>query len=181
MPLVTALSMIDTAFFTSSCALAALPSTALRAVFTAVRSDAIAARLRARCLIILRFCFSADLILATRALPGGLSVYPAPGGGVKAWQLRVLRGSNASYSPANIAGVRTTSVDKLFRERWVERGSCRDLIHSISDAQKTVSFIAGIFWLRSTAHPSPRAMTVVASCPDREGDLPRSKTAPRIA
>ena len=51
--------------FTRSVALAALLSTAVRAFFTAVRSDAIAARLRARCLIILRFCFSADLILAT--------------------------------------------------------------------------------------------------------------------
>jgi len=38
---------------------------------TLVRSDAIAARLRARCLIILRFCFSADAILATVGLLGG--------------------------------------------------------------------------------------------------------------
>src|SRR5258706_14337079 len=60
--------MIDTAFFTRLVASPALPSTATRAVFTAVRSEAIAARLRVRCLIILRFCFSADLILATGAL-----------------------------------------------------------------------------------------------------------------
>src|SRR4051812_3116 len=71
MPFVTALSMNDTAFFTRSCALAALPSMALRALFTAVRSDPIAARLRARFLIILRFCFWADLILATVAPSGG--------------------------------------------------------------------------------------------------------------
>src|SRR5690349_6265159 len=70
MPFVTALSITDTAFFTSSAAFAALPSTAVRADLTAVRSDAIAARLRVRFLIILRFCFSADLMLAT-GLPLG--------------------------------------------------------------------------------------------------------------
>src|SRR3954465_2561217 len=71
MPLVTALSMIDTACFTSPAASAALSSTAVRAFLTAVRSEAIAARLRARCLIIFRFCFSADAILATGNSPKG--------------------------------------------------------------------------------------------------------------
>src|SRR5258706_15777344 len=80
MPLVTALSMYATADLTRLAASPDLSSTATRAFLTAVRSDAIAARLRARCLIILRFCFCADAILATacslrrewvtRALPG---------------------------------------------------------------------------------------------------------------
>src|ERR1043165_5291763 len=94
MPFVTALSMIDTAFFTSSVALAALLSTALRAVFTAVRNDPIAARLRARFLIILRFCFWADLMLAT-GCPGGRSVYPTRGQGVNAQWMRVVRRRSA--------------------------------------------------------------------------------------
>src|SRR5512139_2887498 len=99
MPFVTALSMIDTAFFTRSCAFGALASTVVRAVFTAVRNDPIAARLRARCLIILRFCFSADLILATTyGLPGERWVYPALGRGVNPWQLRVVRGVDIAYS-----------------------------------------------------------------------------------
>src|SRR5688572_7147012 len=113
MPLVTALSMIDTAFFTSSCAFAALLSTAVRADFTAVRNDAIAARLRVRCLIILRFCFSADLILATTLLPGRGCVYPVLERGVKASQLRALRSPAASYSPTIVTGVPTASVDNL--------------------------------------------------------------------
>ena len=65
MPLVTALSMIEIASFTSELASFVLSSTAVRAFLTAVRRVAIAARLRARCLIILRFCFSAERILAT--------------------------------------------------------------------------------------------------------------------
>src|SRR5687768_18396949 len=65
MPLLTALSMIETASLTRFVASPAFASTALRAFFTAVRIAAIAARLRARFLIILRFCFSAERILAT--------------------------------------------------------------------------------------------------------------------
>src|SRR5690349_9883491 len=70
MPLVTALSMIDTASFTRAGASADFVSTAVRAFLTAVRRAAMAARLRARFLIILRFCFSADLMFATNRLLG---------------------------------------------------------------------------------------------------------------
>src|SRR5215813_12898545 len=77
MPLVTALSMTAMACLTRSAASPALVSTAVRARLTAVRSDAIWARLRARCLIILRFCFSADAILATGDLLEERVVNPA--------------------------------------------------------------------------------------------------------
>src|SRR5690348_16809344 len=81
MPLVTALSMIDTADFTSAGASPAFASTATRAFFTAVRVAAIAARLRARFLIIFRFCFSAERILATSNLLRERAYNrPAPGG-----------------------------------------------------------------------------------------------------
>src|SRR6476661_2965697 len=93
MPLETVLLMRLTAFFTSAAASADFASTALRAFFTAVRSEPIAARLRVRFLIILRFCFCADLMLATelplrtrREIPPGTGVYPRPGGGVNLGQ-----------------------------------------------------------------------------------------------
>src|ERR1044071_1825020 len=84
MPLVTALSMIDTASFTSAEASLARSSTAVRAFLTAVRRFAIAARLRARCLIIFRFCFSADAILATAVISQGERVVNPPGAGSQA-------------------------------------------------------------------------------------------------
>src|SRR5262245_36538541 len=80
MPFVTALSMIATACFTRPAASSARLSTAVRAFLTAVRSAAIAARLRARCLIIFRFCFSADAILATGDLLKEQVVNPAAPG-----------------------------------------------------------------------------------------------------
>src|SRR5215510_9286527 len=75
MPLVTALSMIDTACLTKVVASFDRSSMAMRAFLTAVRSDAIAARLRARGLIIFRFCLSVDAILCTGDSPGGVSGY----------------------------------------------------------------------------------------------------------
>src|SRR5215831_18624784 len=108
MPLVTALSMDETACLTSAAASAALLSTAVRAVFTAVRNEAIAARLRARCLIILRFCFSADLILATSHSWGGVRVSRAA---VAVKRSRLVRITRHVHS-LHIAGVHTRSVDK---------------------------------------------------------------------
>src|SRR6187397_2530127 len=97
MPLETALSTIDTAALSVSFASPAFVSTAVRAFFTAVRSLAIAARLRARFLIILRFCFWADLILAIGDSCGG-DVYPPGARGVKG--LRVIgRGEGYSHEP----------------------------------------------------------------------------------
>src|SRR5690349_6276887 len=111
MPLVTALSMIDTASRTSAVASFDLSSTADRAFFTAVRNVAIAARLRARCLIILRFCFSADAILATTILlgrrvvnlPGSRSQAGRGGDGQGAG----IRSGSPGILPSNPAGVPT--------------------------------------------------------------------------
>src|SRR5262245_53705517 len=76
--------MIDTASFTSADASLVLSSTAARAFLTAVRRFAIAARLRARCLIIFRFCFSAAAILATAVISQGERVVNPPGAGSQA-------------------------------------------------------------------------------------------------
>src|SRR5512139_1694276 len=103
MPLVTALSMIETACFTRFAASFALSSTAVRAFLTAVRSEAIAARLRARCLIILRFCFSADGILATGDSPKGACGYlawRAESRPVRRERRRKVRGSDGFGWPA---------------------------------------------------------------------------------
>src|ERR1700759_49935 len=116
MPLVTALSMIDTASFTRDVASFDLSSTAARGFLTAVRNDAIAARLRARCLIIFRFCFSADAMLATGVISWGSEwlTRPAP----------VVKGRCGRPSPG---ASRQGTVHNALRGHSICAGGCRNV------------------------------------------------------